>query len=313
MNLAGPAIAEENIGKTITCPMSKRSPMEKTKNKFIDDLTLAVSINLKDKLVLDENQVRPVPQRSRTYHRLPRAHNRMQDDLNNLVKYTEDHQMKINSDKTKAILFNSRRSIDFTPELDLGDSQVEIVEEVKLLGVSITSDLRWTSNTEYLCTKGYKRLWLLRRLKTLGAEKEELVDIYRQQVLSILEFAAPVWSGSLSVADSLKIERVQKAALHIILGEDYSSYDDAIKELKVESLSKRRVSICTKFAIKAFRSTKYNTWFCRSETSKYNTRAQKQIFKEATCRTNRYSKSPIPYLTKLLNEHNWTEKELMFM
>ena len=66
----------------------------------------------------------------------------MQDEFDNLLSYAEVHQMKINSDKTKAILFNSRRNLDFSPQLHLTDFQIGVVEEVKLLGDSISSDLR---------------------------------------------------------------------------------------------------------------------------------------------------------------------------
>ena len=66
----------------------------------------------------------------------------MQDEFDNLLSYSEVHRMKINSDKTKAILFNSRRNPDFSPQLHLTDFQIGVVEEVKLLGDSISSDLR---------------------------------------------------------------------------------------------------------------------------------------------------------------------------
>ena len=81
-----------------------------------------------------------------------------------------------------------------------GNVPFHIVESTKLLGVKITSDLKWYENTQYICSKGYARLWMLRRLKILGAETEELLDIYRQQVNSVMELAAPVWSPGLTKA-----------------------------------------------------------------------------------------------------------------
>ena len=158
-----------DIGQTFTSPLSKRPPTE-------NDFTLAVSINLKDKLVLDEERKRPVPCKWRTFHTWPNQSEIMQDEFDNLLSYSEVHRMKINSDKTKAILFNSRRNPDFSPQLHLTDFQIGVVEEVKLLGDSISSDLRWTSNTECICSNEYRRLWFLGRLMALGANQEELVD-----------------------------------------------------------------------------------------------------------------------------------------
>ena len=59
---------------------------------------------------------------------------------------------------------------------------------------------------------------MIRRLKKLGANKEELMDVYFKQVRSILEVAVPVWQPGLTQQELKQIERVQKCALHIILG-----------------------------------------------------------------------------------------------
>ena len=54
---------------------------------------------------------------------------------------------------------------------------LEVVDNFKLLGVIIRSDMKWYDNTNYICQKGYARLWLLRRLKNLGAGVLELLDV----------------------------------------------------------------------------------------------------------------------------------------
>ena len=89
------------------------------------------------------------------------------------------------------------------------------------------SDLKWSENTDYICKKGYSRLWLLRRLKGLGANVSEMVDVYNKQIRSILELAAPVWQAGLTKQESNQIERVQRTAFHIILGENYLYYENA--------------------------------------------------------------------------------------
>ena len=78
------------------------------------------------------------------------------------------------------------------PKLTLsgdGGECLEVVEKVKLLGVHLRSDMRWCDNTDIICKKGYSRLWILRRLKGLGANLAELVDIYEKQVRAVLELA----------------------------------------------------------------------------------------------------------------------------
>ena len=92
-----------------------------------------------------------------------------------------------------------------------------------LLGVIMRSDMKWYDNTNHICQKGYARLWLLRRLKNLGASVSELLDVYEKQVRSVLEMAVPVWQAALTQQESIKIERVQRCAFYIILGEDFKA------------------------------------------------------------------------------------------
>ena len=69
---------------------------------------------------------------------------------------------------------------------------------MKLLGVVIRSDLKWKDNTEFIVKRAYKKLWVLRRLKSLGAGQDKLLDLYVKQIGCLLEMAAPVWHGSLT-------------------------------------------------------------------------------------------------------------------
>ena len=44
-----------------------------------------------------------------------------------------------------------------------------------------------------------------------------------------------------------RLERVQKRILRVIIGARYSTYDTVLDELKIESLSNRRKSLCLSF------------------------------------------------------------------
>ena len=219
--------------------------------------------------------------------------------------------MVINTDKSKVMIFNTARKYDGMPCLTLpgmGGQKLEVVESYKLLGVKIRSDLKWHDNTSFICQRGYERLWLLRRLKGLGASQTELVDVYDKQVRSLLELAVPVWQPALTQHESKQIERVQKAACHIILGNKYVDYDNALNMIGHDSLKTRRIQLCQKFARKSLRNPKYSNWFCpvKTEPNMPKTRGQKRkkqnLFKPVQTRTERYENSPLPYLTKLLNQ-----------
>ena len=211
------------------------------------------------------------------------------------------------------MLFNSSRKYDFTPKLTLSDvgsekKSLEVVESFKMLGLIVRSDMRWCDNTNLMCQKGYKRLWMLRRLRGLGASLEELKDVYIKQVRSVMELAVPVWHPALTNVEERQIERVQKCALAIILGDKYTNYEKAREILSIETLSERRLKLCEKFAKKAAKSSKFKYWFRQTENQekKTTTRSSKNktlpMFKVVPTRTSRYEKSPLPYLTEILND-----------
>ena len=252
-----------NLGHFITNPVSRRKPLMKKHMKYVDDMSILASIDLKQRLEKSPNQIGPKKFHDRTGHILPKSNCVISDQLNLLDNYTRKHQMRINEDKTKVMLFNSSKKWDFTPTVSLGnsDTNLEVVDQIKLLGIIITSDMKWNENTSQLCQKGYSRLWMLRNLKRLGASESELLDVYIKQCRSILELAAPVWTPGLTSENIIALERVQKAACAIILGRKYKGYKLAVENLGIDTLEQRRLHLCLKFAKKCSKSEKYKSWF----------------------------------------------------
>ena len=140
----------------------------------------------------------------------------LQKRLEEIATSAEYHDMKLNLSKSKVIPFNFTRKHQFTPELFLDGTLLEVVKETKLLGLTISSSCNWDANTKEIVAKGNSRLWFLRRLKFLGASSDTLIDIYKLFCRSVLEYGAPVWSGNLKQCNTKDIERVQKNAYKII-------------------------------------------------------------------------------------------------
>ena len=269
--------------------------------KYVDDLALLESIPLSTQLTrvpLDAPQ--PFSYHNRTGHQLLPKESRVFQKLKETEEYAKQNKMKINYKKTKLMVFNPSKTRDFHPKFVLNGHELELVEETKLLGLTIRSDLSWTSNTHSMVKRASKKLWCLRRLKNYGAKTEDLLDVYFKQVRCLLEYAVAVWEPSLTAEDSIKIERVQKCALAIILGQNFKSYKSALLQLNMETLAERRTRLCEKFSRKAQRHPKFSKWF-KPNTRLSVTRSKKSRFCEVYFRTERFKKSPICYLTRLLN------------
>ena len=173
---------------------------------------------------------------------------------------------------------------------------------MKLLGIIIQSNMKWNSNTANLTKKGWSRLWILRNLKRLGGSEDQLMKVYIQQVRSVLEMTCPVWHPGLTQIERTNIERLQKTALAIIRGKNHTTYRDALIYFNMKTLDERRNELCLKFAKKALKSEKFCKWFSKNYNI-VNTRCPKTSLREVYTRTSRYAKSPLPYLTKLLNKN----------
>ena len=290
---------ETKIGETITKKKTKfSSPTLHT--KYVDDLTILEAINLKEALI--PNPGRPLPD---SYHarlglKLDESKSKVYDQIMKTENYAHENDMKLNTAKCKIIVFNPTVTYDFVPELQVEGNSIETMEEMKLLGLTLSDDLKWRANTDVMVGKGYKRLWMIRRLKTHGANLDDLKDVFIKQIRSVLEFGTPVWNCGLTKAESLDIERVQKAFLHIALGNDYKCYENALKKSNLESLEQRRTQLCTTFAKKALKHPKHQAWF-QPNHGVPDTRSTKPNLKIPLHRLARYRDSPIPYLTNLLN------------
>ena len=89
--------------------------------------------------------------------------------------------------------------------------------------------------------------------------KDDLLQIYKKFIRSRLEYSCVLWHSSLSKNNESDIERVQKAAIKVILKDKYSSYEGALKVLGLESLKfYKEMSKDRKFE-KAFHSEKIKT------------------------------------------------------
>ena len=298
---------QNNTGDMITSKLNMKKVNE-LHLKYVDDLTLAEAINLPNQLVSlpASDRLQPDTYHARTGHVLPVTNSKVYNQLQKTNILAKQNDMKINFDKTKIIVFNPCKKTDFMPNIVIDDHELEVVNETRLLGLTLRSYMKWISNTNNMVSKANKRLWILRRLKNLGAKIPDLLDVYTKQIRIVLELAVPAWQGAISKAEKIDLERIQKSACHILLGSDYTTYKHALQTLQLETLEDRRVRLALKFGLKAEKHPKFQKWF-KANVKSHNTR--NHITKYSSVRANhtRFAQSAISYLTDLLNVHYSTK------
>ena len=136
--------------------------------------------------------------------------------------------MQINGQKTKYMIFNKCDSKQFQTRSYINDSLLQQVHETRLLGLIISDDLTWHSNTKSLVKRAYARMTILKKLYEFNVPKTQLVQIYMLYIRSVTEQSSVVWSSSITLEESEALERTQKVALKIIYQSDYISNKNAL-------------------------------------------------------------------------------------
>ena len=164
---------------------------------------------------------------------------------NDIHRSSVDHRIKLNLVKCKDMLINFMHNHNFMlNSIVLGNNTIETVNTYKLLGVHISSDLKWNYHVEYITKKANKRLNSIRILKRSGTPQIQSVKVYVSLIRPILEYAVPAWQN---IPEHLqeKIERVQKRALRIIFPD--AGYSKAMQMAGLITLKERRERLCVKY------------------------------------------------------------------
>ena len=268
--------------------------------KFVDDLSILELINLLAVGLSSydfETQVASdvgVEQSFITSDRL-----KSQEYLHQVEKWTAENGSKLNVPKSKVMIFNYTE-MQFATRLMLEDQILETVDETKLLGMIITSDLKWHKNTEMLIKKAFQRMIILNKLKSFNVSMEDMLVIYKLYVRSIVEQNCQVWHHSLTDEDQTNLERVQKVACKVILQQDYFGYEDALSKLSLDSLFERREKLCLSFAKKCVKHPKASTMFPMNPAPVHSLRNPEKFYVQPS-RTSRLLYSAIPQLQRALN------------
>ena len=247
--------------------------------KYVDDSTISFPINTKQP-----------------------DYSPLQTTLNNLMTWTEVNKVTINHNKTVVMHFcTSSRAVD-QPQLSVGIHPLQVVRSTKLLGVTVDDQLTWKQHVNNIIRTASFKLYMLRRLRSLGTPAKELCGVYTTFILPSLMYCSPVWSSSLTLTQKQQLERVQKRACRIILGPAYQSYTDALTTLSLPQLSQRHLQALVKFGENLLTHPRHRNLLPPDAPppTRY-TRHHNKLIPIRAPRTDRYKNSAIPSIVRLIN------------
>ncbi len=129
------------------------------------------------------------------------------EEVAQLAEWCGANNLSLNVEKTKEVVMDFRRNSVDHPPLTIDTSTVERVSSTKFLGVHITEDLTWTTNTKSISKKAQQRLHFLRRLKRASLPPPILTTFYRGTIESVLTSCITVWYGNSCAADRKTLQR----------------------------------------------------------------------------------------------------------
>ena len=166
---------------------------------------------------------------------------KLQRDIDRLGSWARKWGMRFQPVKCNMMQLTRKRIKKIHASYTLEGTNLENVESIKYLGVTITSDLRWNTHVSNVCTKANRTLGFLRR-NLYSCPQEVKEAAYKGLVRPVLDYGSSVWDPS-GVVLQEELESVQKRAARFVTGNynyETGSMTGILGQLKWESLKKRR-------------------------------------------------------------------------
>lgn len=174
----------------------------------------------------------------------------------------------------------------------IDNNHISTVQAQCDLGVIVTPNLSWSSQTTAAARKANSSLYLLR--KTFPQPGSELAKrLYTTYIRPHLEFGIPAWSPAL-VKDSNLLERTQRAATRWSPQMRHHSYEQRLRHLNLPTLASRRLRSDLIWIYKATHGmlplscSALVTLNCDSRLRGHQLKLQKEPFR-TSCRQNFFS------------------------
>ena len=162
-------------------------------------------------------------------------------NLNRLGSWARKCGMRFQPVKCNMMQLTRKRIKKIHASYTLEGIDLENVENIKYLGVTITSDLRWNTHVSNVCTKANRTLGFLRR-NLYSCPQEVKEAAYKGLVRPVLDYGSSVWDPP-GVVLQEELESVEKSAARFVTDNynyETGSMTGILGQLKWESFKKRR-------------------------------------------------------------------------
>ena len=162
----------------------------------------------------------------------------IQNTVDTFSTRTTVNKFELNEPKYKELHISfTTKPASFDP-IVINGKDIDVISKAKVLGLTLSSNLKWNNHVDEIVKKSCKRLYCLSQLKRSGLRTPELIQFYRTCIHPITEYACPMFHDSLPAYLSKDIEIIQRQAMRISFPS--LPYKEALDEAGLISLSNRR-------------------------------------------------------------------------
>ena len=166
---------------------------------------------------------------------------KMQNDINALTTWCSNNGILAYTDKTKLMMFGSKRAVDRLPNVrvTLDGVPLHMVTSYKYLGITLDNQLKLNKHVQKTVAIASNKLTQFRRMRGFLNEKVSLL-VYKNTLLPILEYGDILHTG-ISVENKRRLHTLQNKGLRCALRRGIDTSTDALHcEAKLLTLEYRR-------------------------------------------------------------------------
>ena len=144
------------------------------------------------------------------------AANQLNSDLSKIHQWATNWLVTFNPSKSESIIFSRKRNKPNHPNVVMDQKPIQEVNSHIHLGLVLSSDCTWHDHLEYINSKAWTRINVMRKLK-FKIDRRSLQIIYFTFFRPIFEYADVVWNNCTQYEIN-DLEKIQNEAARIVTG-----------------------------------------------------------------------------------------------
>ena len=130
--------------------------------------------------------------------------------------WSMNNNMLLNTDKTEIMNTSLSHRHSYDDKVESNGILLTPGLHTKFLGIFIDNKLSFNVHVDNIVSKCNSRLFLMRKLRTIGLSNDGLKIFYSSNIRSVVSYAAPAWYTLLSNHNRERLERIQRSATRVI-------------------------------------------------------------------------------------------------